>query len=281
MLFVIYPGVSLALIQTFQCDEFSTGDGRDPISALRADYTVPCVESRQRSGYKIYAGIMIAVYPVGVIVLYSVILYHFRDPKVTNRDNIKFLTGPYKESRYWFEAYELFRKLAQSVVPTFIKEPTLGLGGISGLMPLTAMNLSFMASLVLVYLKPYKCKSDFWFALFSFFLLIPAAELSVLDYKKEIVVLGLDVIVAAELLLFAAFAISKTYKNYKLRDRNEGKQGSQIVSKSKKHLSDDKKKEEFTKTPQSDVFDSSVSRKLVKQTSSAVHAISMEEISSV
>jgi hypothetical protein len=68
MTFLIYSTVSTAVFQTFACDTIDEiADVKR--SYLRADYSIQC-DTAKHTGYRVYAGIMIAVYPVGIPWLY-------------------------------------------------------------------------------------------------------------------------------------------------------------------------------------------------------------------
>eukprot|EP00511_Aplanochytrium_stocchinoi_P008070 CAMPEP_0204859512 /NCGR_PEP_ID=MMETSP1347-20130617/23740_1 /ASSEMBLY_ACC=CAM_ASM_000690 /TAXON_ID=215587 /ORGANISM="Aplanochytrium stocchinoi, Strain GSBS06" /LENGTH=358 /DNA_ID=CAMNT_0052008007 /DNA_START=1245 /DNA_END=2322 /DNA_ORIENTATION=- len=93
---------------------------------------------------------------------------------------VSFFISPYKTERYWFETYELFRKLIQTSLVAFLQDtvfPTLS--------PTIAMNISFVVAFLVVFINPYKKTGDFWFAFVSLVLLIPASQLSVLELSSK------------------------------------------------------------------------------------------------
>jgi hypothetical protein len=71
--FLIYSTVSTVVFQTFACDTFE--DTKQ--SWLRADYSISC-NTDKHTAYKVYAAVMIAVYPIGIPVLYAVLLWRHR-----------------------------------------------------------------------------------------------------------------------------------------------------------------------------------------------------------
>ena len=222
MLFLIYPYVSQTVLGTFWCESFPDADVRFNLttSALRADYRLSCEHDAdpERLGFEIYAGIMLVVYPVGVVLLYSsVLLVHrarvmafHKSPSKENREKLTkvlFLIKPYKVERFWYEAFELIRKLIQTSFVGFLadasiqKELPAFLGSIS-----EVLTIIFVLTLAL--LRPYKHKSDFAFAIVSLLLLIPASQYSMLDpYARHggINQHGLEALVITELLVFALF----------------------------------------------------------------------------
>ncbi|CAM9662612.1 unnamed protein product, partial [Choristocarpus tenellus] len=77
--FQVFSSVSTTVFQTFACEHFEEFNAR----YLRADYSIMC-DTQEHGFYKAYAGIMILVYPIGIPLLYFVILWRHRtklDPK--------------------------------------------------------------------------------------------------------------------------------------------------------------------------------------------------------
>jgi hypothetical protein len=62
MTFLIYSTVSTTVFQTFSCDNID--DDAPTRSYLRADYSIQC-GTPQHKLYKIYAAVMIIIYPIG------------------------------------------------------------------------------------------------------------------------------------------------------------------------------------------------------------------------
>ncbi len=81
--FFVYSKVSSTLFQAFACDELH-GDG----NYLRADYRIKCT-STKHSIFQAYSVLMMLVYPLGIPVVYGVLLYRCR-PILEN--------GPCRES---------------------------------------------------------------------------------------------------------------------------------------------------------------------------------------
>ncbi|CAM9217775.1 unnamed protein product, partial [Laminaria digitata] len=72
--FLVFTSTSTAVFKTFACDEDAvTGE-----SYLRADYSLSC-RTDLHMFFQVYAGLMIAVYPVGIPALYATILWKNRD----------------------------------------------------------------------------------------------------------------------------------------------------------------------------------------------------------
>jgi hypothetical protein len=71
--FLIYSTVSTVVFQTFACDYLED----TKVSLLRADYSVSC-DTDKHTAYKVYAAVMIGVYPIGIPLLYAVLLWRHR-----------------------------------------------------------------------------------------------------------------------------------------------------------------------------------------------------------
>ena len=222
LLFLIYPYVSQTVLGTFWCESFPDADHRFNLttSALRADYRLSCEHTMdaKRLGFEIYAGVMVVVYPFGVVVLYSSVLYAHKErvkafgttsakgnkEKLTK---VSFLIKPYKVERFWFEAYELVRKLIQTSFVGFLADLPVE---VPGFLASISLSLTVVFVLGLALLQPYKHRSDFAFALMSLLLLLPASLYSLLDpyaRHKGISNSGLEALVITELCVFALFVV--------------------------------------------------------------------------
>ena len=224
LLFLIYPYVSQTVLGTFWCESFPDADRRFNLttSALRADYRLSCEHDvdPERFGFEIYAGVMVVVYPVGVVALYTWVLYVHKDSVMAFGDNttgrkedkeklrkVSFLIKPYKVKRFWFEAYELVRKLMQTSFVGFLTGLPVEL---PGFLAANSLSLTVVFVLSLALLQPYKHLSDFAFAVISLLLLLPASLYSLLDpYARHegISNAGLEALVITELCVFALFVV--------------------------------------------------------------------------
>eukprot|EP00752_Nemacystus_decipiens_P008151 g7290.t1 len=72
--FLVFTSASTTAFKTFPCDD-QVVEGE---SYLRADYSLSC-NAQRHMWYKIYAGIMIVVYPIGIPLLYAFILWVNRE----------------------------------------------------------------------------------------------------------------------------------------------------------------------------------------------------------
>ncbi|CAN0066944.1 unnamed protein product [Ectocarpus sp. 4 AP-2014] len=72
--FLVFTSASTMAFKTFPCDD----EAVDGESYLRADYSLSC-KTDKHMYYRIYAGIMIVVYPIGIPLLYAFILWINRE----------------------------------------------------------------------------------------------------------------------------------------------------------------------------------------------------------
>lgn len=133
--FIIYPSTSSTVLETFPCDDFDDGSRR-----LRADYSIDC-NADNRASWLAYNLLMTFVYPVGCVVLYTVVLWaHHKqlnpaaysdgpeppmDEQVAARDNdeslehLAFLVQSYKPRYWWMEIFNAGYKVAITGVIVF------------------------------------------------------------------------------------------------------------------------------------------------------------------
>ncbi|CAM9190499.1 unnamed protein product [Ectocarpus sp. 8 AP-2014] len=72
--FLVFIATSTMAFKTFACDD----EAVEGESYLRADYSIQC-HTDKHGWYKVYAGVMIMVYPVGIPLLYAFILWRNRE----------------------------------------------------------------------------------------------------------------------------------------------------------------------------------------------------------
>jgi len=122
ILFLVYPGVSSTVLITFSCTSFDDGS-----TVLTVDYTVDC-NAPNRASWLAVAGFGVVIYVIGIPLIYSYSLWRVRHfinpPDGSPPDQEKFasvllLTEIYKQKFYWFEVFELLRKLVQNSLLIF------------------------------------------------------------------------------------------------------------------------------------------------------------------
>ncbi|CAN0000371.1 unnamed protein product, partial [Ectocarpus fasciculatus] len=121
IMFVIYATVSYTIFETFVCDPMDDGT-----SYLRADYSLTC-DTETHTAYRVYAGFMILVYPVGIPCVFGWWLFkHRHELKQEDRERkaelkpAADLWEPYKPNTYYYEVVECFRRIALTGFAVFI-----------------------------------------------------------------------------------------------------------------------------------------------------------------
>ena len=179
ILFLIYPSVSQVILETFWCEEFDAKivNTSQALVALKTDYRLLC---HDREPWVLYTICMTVIYPVGIVLVYCYYLYTFKDimqKMEKSREEkellvkVSFLVEPYKTETFWFEAYELIRKLMQTSLIGFFQE--------------TPKTMTFFASCicvlaigVIVFFQPYKRDIDNVFAFVSLLILTGGIQYS-------------------------------------------------------------------------------------------------------
>ena len=109
ILFFAFPLVSSRAFQAFECEEFDDGT-----RFLRADYSLDCDDAEHRQVLEL-AWVAIALYPLGVPLLYLTLLWCARkairteQPTALSR-SLTFLHQDYELSMYWWEMVEIAKK---------------------------------------------------------------------------------------------------------------------------------------------------------------------------
>ncbi|CAN0250034.1 unnamed protein product [Scytosiphon promiscuus] len=153
--FLIYSSVSSTVFQTFACEKLDDG-----AEYLRADYSIQCTDAKHKN-FEIYAGIMIFVYPVGIPLLYAILLFQRRDVLAngdadkTKAQSIAGLWEPYRPERFYYEVVECGRRIMLTGVVVFIFPNDAAQLAIT-------MLLAFFFFMVFEMLRPYEAESDMW-----------------------------------------------------------------------------------------------------------------------
>ena len=152
--FLVYSPVSYRIFRTFGCDELDDGE-----SYLRADYRLSCVTARH-SWYKLYAFIMVGVYPIGIAAAFAALLvwhrYDLVKPQRVTMLHLKPSNGlwaPYKPSRYYYEVVECGRRLSLTAIAAFVRPNSAA-----------QISMGFFFAVVFVFisevLSPFKMSAD-------------------------------------------------------------------------------------------------------------------------
>lgn len=155
--FFIYSSVSSTLFRMFACEKLD--DGKD---LLRADYRIEC-DSAKHEALQIYAGFMIALYTVGIPLVYATLLFRNREVLASkarrtqdqHANTISDLWGPYKPTRFYYEVIECGRRVLLAGVVVFIYPNTAAQVAVALMMAVFFVFLSEG-------LAPYESRWDAW-----------------------------------------------------------------------------------------------------------------------
>ena len=158
--FLVFAMVSSPAFQAFSCEQF------DDAAYLRADYGVVCWEGSEYSQQgttpewqriQAIATAIIVIYPVGVPLLYALLL--FGSNSATVQGSMGFLTDNYRESVRWWELAEVFKRM---LLAGFFALPFFNPGTLVQLLLALMATLAF--TIVQVNVAPFKQQSDHHFA---------------------------------------------------------------------------------------------------------------------
>ena len=155
--FLVYSSVSAVVFQTFACDKLD--DGGD---YLRADYRTKCTDEKHQN-MMAYSACMIALYPVGIPVLYASVLFEnctlLQNETRRNESifvkSISNLWEPYKPSRFYYEVVECGRRILLTGVMVFIFPD-------SAAQIAVALMMAFIFAVTSEVLSPFESRWDAW-----------------------------------------------------------------------------------------------------------------------
>jgi hypothetical protein len=161
MTFLIYSTVSTTVFQTFACDTIDDS-AADTTSYLRADYSIQCGTAKHTL-YRVYAGFMVIIYPLGIPALYAWLLWSNRHKlsssnessvRMLNRNkdvslrSTRFLWKSYTPNMYYWEVIECLRRLSLTGAIVFIAPGTAAQAAV-------ACVLAVVSAVVAVYCRPH------------------------------------------------------------------------------------------------------------------------------
>ena len=120
ILFFAFPLVSSRAFQALDCEEFFDDGTNKTTHFLRADYSLDC-DDPEYTRVVFLSWVAIALYPVGVPLLYLTLLWCAREAIRTEQPtalarSLTFLHQDYELSMYWWEMVEIFKK-ARCTIP--------------------------------------------------------------------------------------------------------------------------------------------------------------------
>lgn len=171
--YFVVVNVSTKIFQVFQCETFDDGQ-----SYLVADLSINC-NAPERSAYVTYGILMIFLYPIGIPLVYALVLFRNRSSinpdwrkvvdvaekrfvsnrviqaekiKVRNTveeiDNIKLLFDSFVPKRWYFELFDCARRLLLGAVPVLIFRG-------SSLQIIIVLLVSLCSVATFMFFKPY------------------------------------------------------------------------------------------------------------------------------
>jgi hypothetical protein len=167
MTFLIYSTISTAVFQTFACDRVDEKVVTAKTRYLRADYSVQC-DTAEHKLYKAYASVMIVIYPLGIPLLYTWLLWRSREKLSTEKDasgrvldrhedvsllSTKFLWKRYRHEMYYWEVAECVRRLLLTGAIVFIAPGTTAQAAI-------ACILAVVSGFIATQCKPHASSVD-------------------------------------------------------------------------------------------------------------------------
>ncbi|CAM9433669.1 unnamed protein product, partial [Laminaria digitata] len=179
---LVYATVSSSVFRTFACDDLDNGN-----SFLRSDHSLECYTPKHKV-FMAYASVMVAVFPLGIPVCYTVVLYRNRssfkdrvgaDANTTNVAGFKELWEPYRSQVYFYEVVECFRRVLLSGVVVFIFPNTAG-------QVATSLLLAIFTAAVFMALNPYVSRWHTWLARISHAVVILSLYVALLQTVDDV-----------------------------------------------------------------------------------------------
>ena len=162
--FCVLIGTSSSVMHFFKCHEFVLPGGENSEMYLYKDYSIDCNSNRYQKMVP-FAITMIIIYPIGIPLLYFVLLWEHRRV-LSNEEKMKeeaedhfpttghilFLVEAYKYECYWFELLECVRRLLLAAIIGIVSEDAAAA-------PVMGILVSLAFVVVFTNLKPYKEKN--------------------------------------------------------------------------------------------------------------------------
>ena len=125
--FLVVPSVSTRIFRTFRCERVEYGEG-EVRRYLQADLRLSC-DTEEYEDARALAFLCMAVWPVGIPLLYAVLLFASRAALVTGvptplSQATAFLSGDFSSHTYWWEPLEMCRKLTLTGESSHQPQPT-------------------------------------------------------------------------------------------------------------------------------------------------------------
>ncbi|KAG5183506.1 hypothetical protein JKP88DRAFT_262991 [Tribonema minus] len=201
--FLIFAGVSVTVFETFACDELQYVGS----SYLRVDYSIECY-TPEHTAYRIFAGVMLLFYPIGIPALYMGTLWLCfvarRDHGQTSQlaKASLFLWEPYQANVFYWEVVECVRRLMLTGLLVFIMPGTPGQSAV-------ACVFAVFTGIGYESMRPHRDSYDMWLYRIGYSIVFVSYFLSLLmqvsftDEASETIVGNLLVALNVLLLVMA------------------------------------------------------------------------------
>ncbi|CAM9400274.1 unnamed protein product, partial [Choristocarpus tenellus] len=175
VMFLVYSSVSATIFRMFACDKLDDGG-----NYLRADYRLRC-NSPKHHHLQVYAAVMMVVYPLGIPLVYGVLLFRNREEllDVTFREEnpqlepLADLWQSYKPDQYYYEVVESVRRIMLTGVVVFIYPNSAAQVAITFFLALGFLWLTEV-------LRPYQKESDAWLSRVGHFVVLSSMYVALL-----------------------------------------------------------------------------------------------------
>jgi len=221
--YLTLPTITTTVFGMFPCDDFDNGN----YSRLRSDLSIDC-GAGGRGAWQAYGYLMVGIFPVGVPLMYWVLLYRMKD-RLMGEDRINdeklrgilFLWEPYKKEYWWWEVFETVRRLAMTGLLSTI-DPGSFTQISSGLM------MASLYTVLLTWARPFAELRDNVIAVLSGVLLMLTLTSAFLMKSQKLVeddyeAVGMGaVLIAATVLIIVLFIAWAWYSFNNLSTSNGG-----------------------------------------------------------
>jgi hypothetical protein len=156
MILIIYPNVSRVVLQMLNCRTFDGSGARNPEDTLEvylaADLTVDCTDVKYLFHLVFMIVPTLCLYPFGVPLGFFFLLNQAK-LSVTWTKRLSFMFTTYKEQYWWFECYDLLRKLFVTGIIIFVMPGSIVQIAVACMIHCVAAMIHFAT-------YPYESKAD-------------------------------------------------------------------------------------------------------------------------
>jgi len=156
--FIFVPSVSASIFAAWSCEAYDLSE-TEQVYYLRDDYAVICYDSEEHREIRRIAYGLMAVWPIGMVLLYILLLVPVAKPLTQRRSSAltkatAFLWRDYEVDYFWWEPLELLRRTALTGWVLLLPEKKRFLRLVTGLL------ISLLSSFGLLLSKPFRRDED-------------------------------------------------------------------------------------------------------------------------